>query len=148
MVFEKDDFREISKLRSDSRSIGWSVTFVVKDIYTGIWSTKVIKGHLIVTYLKRAISIFFLLLGKSFENNFLLDHKKRQDIREHVLTRHKDQRIYQCQRCEFLTDDLRETMVDHMIGEHDVRHPLCENVDFQEIFKIIGNHKILWKNWT
>ena len=86
---------------------------------------------------------FFLLLGKSFENNFLLDHKKRQDIREHVLTRHKDQRIYQCQRCEFLTDDLRETMVDHMIGEHDVRHPLCENVDFQEIFKIIGNHKIL-----
>lgn len=66
---------------------------------------------------------------------------KRQDIREHVLTRHKDQRIYQCQRCEFLTDDLRETMVDHMIGEHDVRHPLCENVDFQEFFKI--NHKII-----
>ena len=71
---------------------------------------------------------------------------KRQDIREHVLTRHKDQRIYQCQRCEFLTDDLRETMVDHMIGEHDVRHPLCENVDFQELFIIIGNHKIVWKN--
>ena len=26
-------------------------------------------------------------------------------------------------------------MVDHMIGEHDVRHPLCENVDFQEFFQ-------------
>jgi len=60
-------------------------------------------------------------------------HLYRQDIREHVLTRHKDQRIYQCQRCEFLTDDLRETMVDHMIGEHDIRHPLCENVDFQHL---------------
>merc|ERR1712235_62649 len=60
-------------------------------------------------------------------------HLYRQDIREHVLTRHKDQRVYQCQRCEFLTDDLRETMVDHMIGEHDVRHPLCENVDFQHL---------------
>ena len=76
MVFEKDDFREISKLRSDSSSIGWSVTFVVKGIYTGIRSTKVIKGHLIVTHFK------LLLLGKSFENNFffwhnfLVDHKK------------------------------------------------------------------------
>lgn len=64
MVFEKDDFREISKLRSDSSSIGWSVTFVVKGIYTGIWSTKVIKGHLIVTHFK------LLLSGRSFENNF------------------------------------------------------------------------------
>lgn len=144
MVFEKDDFREISKLRSDSSSIGWSVTFVVKGIYTGIWSTKVIKGHLIVTHFK------LLLSGRSFENNFFNITFwwtiKRQDIREHVLTRHKDQRIYQCQRCEFLTDDLRETMVDHMIGEHDVRHPLCENVDFQELFIFIENHKILWKN--
>ena len=60
MVFEKDDFREISKLRSDSRSIGWSVTFVVKDIYTGIWSTKVIKGHLIVTHFN------FIIIGKKF----------------------------------------------------------------------------------
>ena len=84
------------------------------------------------------LQTYFLLLGKSFEHNWVRFGKpyKRQDIREHVLTRHKDQRIYQCQRCEFLTDDLRETMVDHMIGEHDIRHPLCENVDFQEFFKI------------
>ena len=77
-------------------------------------------------------------LGKKFARGHFLNFGelyKRQDIREHVLTRHKDQRVYQCQRCEFLTDDLRETMVDHMIGEHDVRHPLCENVDFQEFFQ-------------
>ena len=97
------------------------------------------KRHLTTTHWVLFLRKNIIFSGRNFESSQFFwnfgELYKRQDIREHVLTRHKDQRVYQCQRCEFLTDDLRETMVDHMIGEHDVRHPLCENVDFQEFFQ-------------
>jgi hypothetical protein len=65
----------------------------------------------------------------------LCDTKKlyRHGIREHVLKYHKNEKVYQCNKCDFISSDLRESMVDHVIVEHKIEHPLCENVDFQHL---------------
>ena len=41
--------------------------------------------------------------------------------------------MYQCGKCDYVTSDLRSSLVEHMQINHELTDPLCENVHFRRL---------------